>query len=59
MVTITIPLIPSLMAILSVIMFLFMEIDESDRILAFVVSGVLSAITFFASYGLFTMLGMI
>ena len=59
MVTITIPLIPSLMAILSVMIFLFMEIDESDRIIAFVICGMLSAITFFASYGLFTMLGMI
>lgn len=59
MVTITIPLIPSLMAILSVMMILFMEIDESERIITFVLSGMLSAIIFFAAYGFFTMLGMI
>ena len=59
MVTITIPAIPSLLAILSVMMFLFMEIDESDRILTFVACGMLSAITFFASYGMFTILGAI
>lgn len=59
MVTITIPLIPSFIAILVPIFFLFMEIDESDRIIVFVACVMLSAITFFALYGLFTALGMI
>ena len=59
MVTITIPLIPSFMAILAFTMLPFMEIDKSDRIIVFVLSGMLSTITFFASYGFFTMQGVI
>ena len=57
MITITIPFIPSLFAILSFIMFIFIEIDESDRILLFVISVMLSLAVFFATYGFFTMLG--
>lgn len=57
MITITIPFIPSLLAILSFIMFIFMEIDESDRILTFVISAMCSSIAFFASYGLFSIFG--
>lgn len=57
MITITIPFIPSLFAILSFIMFVFIEIDESDRILLFVISVMLSAAVFFATYGFFAMLG--
>lgn len=57
MITITIPFIPSLFAILSFIMFIFIEIDESDRILLFVISVMLSSVVFFATYGFFTMLG--
>ena len=38
---------------------IFMEIDESDRILAFLFSVFCSAISFFAFYGLFMMLGAI
>ena len=59
MITITIPIIPSLFAILFFIIPLFMEIDESDRILAFVFSATSSSITFFATYGLFVVLGAI
>lgn len=59
MVTITIPAIPSLLAILSFIMFISMEIDESDRILTFFICALVSALVFFASYGLFAMLGVI
>ena len=57
MITITIPFIPSLFAILSFIMFIFIEIDESDRILLFVISVMLSSAVFFATYGFFAMLG--
>ena len=59
MITITIPFIPSLFAILSFIMFVFMEIDESDRIIVFLLSAMCSSIAFFGSYGLFVMLGAI
>ncbi len=59
MMTITIPAIPSLLAILSFIMFIFMEIDESDRIITFMFSAMCSSIAFFGSYGLFVMLGVI
>lgn len=57
MITITIPIIPSLFAILFFIIPLFMEIDESDRIPAFVSSVIFSTISFFASYGFFIVLG--
>lgn len=59
MITITIPIIPSLFAILFFIIPLFMEIDKSDRILAFVISVIFSVISFFASYGFFMVLGAI
>lgn len=59
MVTITIPAIPSLLAILSFIIFISMEIDESDRIITFAFSAMCSSIAFFGSYGLFVMMGMI
>ena len=59
MITITIPFIPSLIAILSFIMFIFEEIDESDRIITFVLSAMCSSISFFGSYGLFVMMGVI
>ena len=59
MITITIPFIPSLLAILSFIMFIYMEIDESDRIIVFLLSAMCSSIAFFGSYGLFVMLGAI
>ena len=59
MITITIPIIPSLFAILFFIIPLFMGIDESDRILAFVLSTIFSSISFFASYGFFMVLGAI
>ena len=59
MITITIPFIPSLIAILSFIMFIYMEIDESDRIIVFFLSTMCSSIAFFGSYGLFVMLGAI
>ena len=59
MITITIPFIPSLFAILSFIMFIFIEIDESDRIIVFLLSAMCSSIAFFGSYGLFVMLGAI
>ena len=59
MTTITIPFIPSLLAILSFIMFIYMEIDESDRIIVFLLSAMCSSIAFFGSYGLFVMLGAI
>ena len=57
MITITIPFIPSLLAILSFTLLLFTEIDESDRILTFFICALVSAIIFFASYGLFSILG--
>lgn len=59
MITITIPFIPSLFAILFFILPLLMEINESDRFLAFVLSVIFSTITFFASYGFFMVLGAI
>lgn len=59
MITITIPIIPSLFAILSFIMFIYMEIDESDRTIVFLLSAMCSLIAFFGSYGLFVMLGAI
>lgn len=59
MITITIPFIPSLFAILFFILPLLMEIDESDRIITFVFSAMCSSIAFFGSYGLFVMLGVI
>ena len=59
MVTITIPFIPSLFAILFFIIPLLMEINESDRFLAFVLSVIFSIISFFASYGFFMVLGAI
>ena len=59
MITITIPIIPSLFAILFFIIPLFMEIDEFDRIFAFVISVIFSSISFFATYGLFMVLGAI
>ena len=58
MITITIPFIPSLLAILSFIMLIPMEIDESDRIITFVFSAMCSSMAFFASYGLFSILGV-
>ena len=57
MVTITIPAIPTLLAILSFILPLFIEIDESDRILTFFICALVSALIFFASYGVFSILG--
>ena len=57
MVTITIPAIPSLLAIMSFILLLFTEIDESDWALMFFISALASALVFFASYGFFTILG--
>ena len=59
MITITIPFIPSLLAISIFIIFLLMEIDESDRFPAFVFSVIVSTICFFASYGFFMVLGSI
>ena len=59
MITITIPIIPVLFAILFFIIPLFMEINESDRIFAFVFSVIFSTISFFASYGFFMVLGAI
>ena len=59
MITITIPIIPSLFAILFFIIPLFMEIDESDRIFSLVMSAIFSTISFFATYGLFMVLGAI
>lgn len=59
MITITIPIIPSLFAILSFIMFIYMEIDESDRAIVFLLSAMCSSIAFFGPYGLFVMLGAI
>ena len=59
MITIKIPIIPSFLAILFFIIPLFMEIDESDRIPAIVFSVLFSTISFFASYGVFMMLGAI
>lgn len=59
MITITIPIIPSLFAILFFILPLLMEINESDRFLAFVLSVIFSTIFFFASYGFFMVLGAI
>lgn len=59
MITITIPIIPSLFAILFFIIPLFMEIDESDRFFTFVMSVIFSTMSFFASYGLFVVLGAI
>ena len=59
MITITIPFIPSLFAILFFIIPLFMEIDVSDRFFAFVISVIFSTMSFFASYGLFVVLGAI
>lgn len=58
MITITIPFIPFLFAILILIISLLMEIDESDRIPSIIVSVLCSMISFFASYGLFAVLGM-
>ena len=49
MITITIPIIPSLFAILFFILPLLMEINESDRFLAFVLSVIFSTISFFGS----------
>ena len=59
MITITIPFIPSLFAILFFILPLLMEINESDRFLAFVLSVIFSTISFFSSYGFFMVLGAI
>ena len=59
MITITIPIIPVFFAILFFIIPLFMEIDESDRIIVFFLSAMCSSIAFFGSYGLFVMLGAI
>lgn len=59
MITITIPFIPSLFAIMSIFLFLTESIDKEDRILTWVVIVPLSAFVFFAVYGAFTMLGMI
>lgn len=59
MITITIPFIPSLLAILSFIMFIYMQIDESDRIIVFLLSAMCSSIAFFGAYGLFVMFGVI
>ena len=59
MITITIPFIPFLFAISILIVSLLMEIDESDRILSIVFSALFSAISFFASYGFFMVLGAI
>ena len=56
MITITIPFIPFLLAISIFIISLLMEIDESDRFPAFVISVIVSTICFFASYGLFMVL---
>lgn len=58
MITITIPFIPCLFAIFILIISLLMEIDESDRIPSIIVSVLCSMISFFASYGLFAVLGM-
>ena len=59
MVTITIPLIPTFLAIMSIFLFLTESIDKEDRILTWVIIVPLSAFVFFAAYGAFTMLGMI
>ena len=59
MITITIPIIPSLFAILFFIIPLLMEIDVSDRFFAFVISVIFSTMSFFASYGFFMVLGAI
>ena len=59
MITITIPIIPFLLAISIFIVSLLMEIDESDRIFAFVLSVIFSLISFFTMYGLFVVLGAI
>ena len=49
MITITIPIIPVLFAISIFIISLLMEIDESDRFPAFVISVIVTTICFFAS----------
>lgn len=59
MVTITIPLIPVLIGICTFFVGILPIVGESDMISVFIILVITSAMVFFASYGLFTMLGMI
>ena len=59
MVTITIPLIPFLIGIGTFFVGIFTMVDDSGIIPEFVLIITISVIVFFASYGMFTMLGMI
>lgn len=59
MVTITIPLIPVLIGIGTFFVGILPIVGESDMTSMFIILVIISAMVFFASYGLFTMLGMI
>ena len=57
MITVTIPAIPFLIGIGVFFISIFSMVDDSDMLPMFILSAMISVILFFASYGLFSILG--
>lgn len=57
MITVTIPVIPSLIGIGAFFVCIFSMVDDSDMLPVFIIFVTISLILFFASYGLFSILG--
>ena len=57
MITVTIPAIPFLIGISAFCVSIFSMVDDSYMLLMFILSVTISVILFFASYGVFSILG--
>ena len=57
MITVTIPVIPFLIGIGAFFVSIFTMVDDSDMLPVFILSVTISLILFFASYGVFSILG--
>ena len=57
MITVTIPAIPFLIGIGAFFVSIFSMVDDSDVLPMFILSVTISVILFFASYGVFSILG--
>lgn len=57
MITVTIPVIPFLIGIGAFFVFIFSMVDDSDMLPVFILFVTISLILFFASYGVFSILG--
>lgn len=58
MITVTIPAIPFLIGISAFFVFIFSMVDDSDMLPVFIIFVTISLILFFASYEVFSILGV-